>query len=179
MNIIKTYPRLLTLILTFIVAYIIVHLNVLSVSGQYIFFDKHVDLIIAGIMYSFGLTAAFGTAILYSMPVSGNVFYDALIAAIGSLVSDLILFWFFRAFFTAEIRLLFRTRLFVKLHTVLSYRVRKYLSITFGVICIASPLPDEIGVFIISTFTKIKEIPFAFLSVGLNYVGILIVLLLR
>lgn len=179
MNFIKTYPRLLTLVLTYIAAFTLVHLEILPRSNTFIFFDKHVDLLLAGIMYSFGFTAAFGTAMLYTMPIDGNLAYYALIAATGSLATDLVLFLLFRSYFTKEVRLLFQSRLFLKLRSKISYRVKKTLALLFGAFCIASPLPDEIGVFILSTFTNVKEKKFALISFGLNYLGIFTILLLR
>ncbi len=49
----------------------------------------------------------------------------------------------------------------------------------FAEIMIASPLPDELGVAMIAGLTKIKQTTLGFMSFGLHFLGILVILWLQ
>lgn len=177
MNIFKTYPKLLSLVATFIVAYILAHLKVFDLDPG-LFIGNDLWYMLAGAMYSFGFTAAFGVILLLSLP-EGNIFLQAIIGGIGSLFTDLMLFWLVRSFFISEVTMLFNTKYFLIFHSKLSDKIKKYGGIIMGLIFIASPLPDEIGVFLLASTTNLKERTFSILAYSLNTVGIFIILLLR
>jgi len=53
-----------------------------------------------------------------------------------------------------------------------------YLAYVFAGLVISSPLPDELGVMILSGLTKIKTIPFMIISFTFNTFGVLVMLYL-
>jgi uncharacterized membrane protein YdjX (TVP38/TMEM64 family) len=63
-------------------------------------------------------------------------------------------------------------------HERIPKRIQKLILWCFAALVIASPLPDELGVALVSGVTKIEQRSFAILCLAMNTLGILIILLL-
>ncbi len=111
-----------------------------------------------------------------------NTLVAAPIAGFGAFLADLLIFEIIRfSFFHEELTRLRTTRFFLWLHRMLHHerisdRIRTYLLWSFAGIVIASPLPDEIGVSLVSGVTNIETRKFGALCFLLNTLGILLIL---
>ncbi len=178
------YPKLLLLVCSFVLAYFLYHVGALDWLGQHLNGHGYVSVFLGGLLFSFGFTTAFGIAIFIEMAPHVNPVYAALIGGLGALLSDLCIFNLLRfATFHDEVHRLKSMRLFLWLRSMLhhesvSERMRKYLLWSFAGLVIASPLPDEFGVTLLSSVTELKERQFAVICFAFNMLGIFIILLL-
>lgn len=131
---------------------------------------------IAGALFVSTFTVATGAVVLLVLAESFPPVNLGLIAAIGAMFGDFIIFHSLRnKGFIDELKLVFESlggnRIFQILHT-------KYFSWTLpviGAIIIASPLPDEMGVSLMG-ISKMKTYQFLLLSFVLNFIGIFLVI---
>lgn len=131
---------------------------------------------VAGILFVSTFTVATGAVILFTLAEYLHPLEIALLAGLGSVIGDLIIFHLVRDDLASEIKSLYNrfggrqiTRL---LHT-------KYFNWTLpvvGAILIASPLPDEIGVSLMG-IAKMKTYQFILISFVLNMLGIFLLVL--
>lgn len=135
-----------------------------------------------GMLFSFGFTAPFGLGIFIAMASEVHPLIAAPLAGAGALLSDLLIFQLIRfSIFHDEIHSLRTTRVFQRLeslfhHERISGRLRNILLWSFAGIVIASPLPDEFGVMLVSGTTKMKRTDFGLICFLLNTVGVLLIL---
>lgn len=170
------YPKFTVLLLTFVFVYFLFSwIDLESKIGQtssHGFFSAFV----AGVLYVYGFTAAFGTGILLSLLKDQNLFASVIVAAAGSLMGDLIIFRLIREYFGDEIMQLSESKGLAWLVRKLPDAVRRFGLTLLGFLIVASPLPDEVGVSLIAT-GRISGTWFAILSFVLNAVGILAIIL--
>jgi len=144
----------------------------------------------AGMLFSYGITTAPATVALFTLGKTINPFLIAALGAVGTVISDYIIFRIVRDRLLGEIKLLSKeVRTLTKPVSHLFFwedlRVRIWHAISrskawnlivpvIGGLIIASPLPDEIGVAI---FGAIKFEPKKFMIVAylFNFIGILAV----
>lgn len=130
---------------------------------------------IAGILFVSMFTVATGALILSTLAEYLHPLEIAIIAGLGAVVGDLIIFHLVKDSLTREIEDIYNNHLGGKhisklLHT-------KYFNWTLpviGAIIIASPLPDELGVSLIG-ISGMKIYKFVFISFLLNMIGIFLV----
>lgn len=177
----KQYPKLLLLLCSFLLAYLCFHFGALDFRDNALGGHGYISALLAGLLFSFGFTTAFGIGIFAQVSNEVNPLFGALIGAVGALISDYMIFHFLRVSFYDEIERLKST--FVLHHVIamfhrptFSERLRKYLLWSFAGIIIASPLPDEFGVSCISG-SKISDRDFMIISYLCNTAGILFILL--
>jgi hypothetical protein len=97
------YPKLILLILSFIVAYFVFREANISSVEKIISSAGYAGSFVSGMMFAYGFTAALGTALLLILGRSQNIFLTAIIAGLGSLFADLILLKFIKTSFADEI----------------------------------------------------------------------------
>jgi len=143
---------------------------------------------ISGMFFSYGMTAAPATAVLFTLGKSLNPFLIALVGAGGTVIGDYIIFRFVKNRLIDEIRELsheinnkskpFSDLIVSERRRIMLWRKvskskiwRVIIPIIAGFI-IASPLPDELGV---ALFGAVKYDPKKFIlySYLLNFLGIL------
>lgn len=171
------YPKFLLLVLTFVVAYGIFHKrdflpfhNLLSSMGYF-------GVFILGLFFAYGFTAAPATSLLLIIAKEYNLLLAALIAGLGALVADLIIFNFVRHSFADEIEKLFKEKIVVHLYHKTPILIRRYLIPATAGFIIASPLPDEIGVSLFALSRNVSTKTFLIFSYILNTTGIFVILL--
>jgi uncharacterized membrane protein YdjX (TVP38/TMEM64 family) len=130
----------------------------------------------AGIFFVYGFTAAPATAILLIIAKQQNIIISCLVAGIGSLIGDLIIFKIIRHSFQDEIDELSKEEISLQIGRSIPGSLKKYLAVIFAGIIIASPLPGEIGVSLLAISTKISQKTFIVLSYVLNTIGIFVIL---
>ena len=132
----------------------------------------------------YGFTAAPATSVLLIIAKEQNIFLSALIAGLGALVGDLILFKFIKYSFSfaEEIKEIKHEKVYVYLSGKINGKMpslfKKYLAVVFAGFLIASPLPDEVGVSLLAFSNKISTKIFSVLAYSLNTIGIFVVLLI-
>ena len=142
----------------------------------------YLSIFIAGCLFSYGFTAPFAVGIFLSLANYVNPWLAAPLAGLGSLLSDLFIFIWIRSSFKDEFERLLLTRplqalkLFLQDHLQTSFR--KYLLWSVAGFIIASPLPDEIGVTLLSGFSRINKLVFSLIGFSANTIGVGTILLL-
>ncbi len=179
----RRYPKFLTLGLTFVAAFVLYRMGMFQKFETALNGGGILTFFLAGALWSFGFTSAFGLALLVAAAHENNPLLGALIGALGAVLVDMSIFSFVRFSFEEELKLIRGTRAFLYLHSILhretvSERLRRYLLWSIAGFVIASPLPDELGVTLLSSLTEIKPKKFAVLCYLLNAAGILVILLL-
>jgi len=109
-------------------------------------------------------------------------FLAALIAGAGAFLSDMGIFAIARFSFHDELHRLSSTRMMQMLHTFMHHdrvpeKLRHYLLWSVVGLVVASPLPDEIGLTLLSGVSSIQGRKLGVLCFLLNTVGILLILL--
>ena len=175
------YPKLILFSICIILAYfafqneffsgIILHLGHLEYAGVFI----------SGLLFSFGFSTPFATAIFIILKPE-NIILTTLIAGTGALISDLIIFKFVKFSFEEEFEELRKERPFLFIKQRMNSNLHpvhvNYLTMIFAGILLASPLPDEAGITILSGISKINLLKLAILSFIFKTIGIFILLIL-
>ena len=172
------YPKLLFLIFTFVVAYFIFLGRDFSPFHNLLLSLGYFGTFITGIFFAYGFTGAPATAILLILSNEQNILFAGLIAGFGALVGDLIIFKFVRNSSADEIKKISREKAIIYLNKKIPISLKKYFVPVLAGFIIASPLPDEIGVFLLATSQSISTRFFSVLSYLLNTAGIFIILLI-
>ena len=127
-------------------------------------------IIVAGALYTYGFTASIGAVLLFALAPDYSPVLLALLGGLGATVADLTIFGFFKGTLHKEvnkvasipaIKFVIKSRLFR------SAWVRDLL----GFLIIASPLPDEIGIALIS-MTRMTKSTFRIVDFSANVLGI-------
>jgi hypothetical protein len=142
----------------------------------------YVSMFLGGLLFSFGFTTPFALAIFIEMADFVDPFAGAVIAGFGAMCSDLLIFRWLRFSFMDEIHRLKGTILMRWIHKKMHHdsvpeQIRRYVSWSVAGIIIASPLPDELGVSLLSSVDEVKDRPFALFCFLMDTTGVLIVLL--
>mgnify|MGYP000911877739 CR=1 FL=1 len=145
--------------------------NLIDYLGEWGYFGA----VLTGIFAVLTFTAAPALVILYNLSDKINIYELALLAGLGSVIGDFLIFSFFK------------DKVFIELEPIITrFTERPFMHIfhtpyfawltpVIGAIIIASPLPDEMGVALLSA-SKIKKWQFILLTFMLNSLGLLIII---
>lgn len=176
------YPKLFLLTSAIILAYVFFQLDFFETLASTLNHRGYVALFLGGLFFAFGFTAPFAVALFIELAPSIHPLIGALLGGAGAFFGDLLIFHFVRVSFQNEFELLKLSWFIQKIKALfdhhLSETVKKYILWSFAGILIASPLPDEFGVTLLSGFTNIDQKVFGVISFLLNSLGIMIILLL-
>ncbi|MEK6947224.1 MAG: hypothetical protein AABX32_06475 [Nanoarchaeota archaeon] len=172
------YPKFLLLFITFLIAYLLFSGRDSLPFDQFIVSTGYFGAFIAGLMFSYGFTAAPATSVFLILAEHQNIYLAALIGGFGSLITDLIIFKFIRVSFADEIKRLSKEKLVVNLNNSAPSIFKKYFLPVLAGFIIASPLPDELGVTLLASVKSISTRIFSIMSYILNTVGILAILII-
>lgn len=174
------YPKIILLILTIIIAYYLFKYPVVQSAVSGLGKWGYISVFIAGMLFAFGFSAPFAVGFFITLNPS-NLWFTGIIAGLGALTSDLIIFNFIKVSFEDEFKKLQGTQTLRQIRKYLGQKglgrkIRKYfIAVTAGFL-IASPLPDEAGVIMLAGLTKINQFALAILSFTLNTLGIIFIL---
>ena len=170
------YPKFSLFFITIIIAYII-FINQESMFVQNTLTSLGlVGAFISGILYVYSFTATIATSILLILGQKG-ILVTGLVAGLGSLVGDIIIYKFINHSFDDELKKLSKEKIIVKTNKSINKHIRKYILPVLAIIFISSPLPDEIGVALLVASKKVIPQKYAYiLFYVLNTIGIFIVL---
>lgn len=174
------YPKLIVLLIIIITAYILFQAHFFLEFAKLLNSHGYISIFLAGLLFSYGFTAPFAVGFFIELASEVNIFIAAPLAGIGAVIADLTIFQFIRTSFQDEFDKLKLHWIFQHIHQLfddhLSEKLKKYVLWTFAGFLIASPLPDEFGVSLISGFTDINRKIFGAVSYILNTMGIFVIL---
>lgn len=175
------YPKLGWLLAAISVAYFLFRFtaigSILSHLGNY----SYLGVFFGGVLFSYGFSSPFAAGLFLTIRPE-NIFLAAIIGGFGALLSDLFIFHFIKFSFSEEFESLERTRIAQGINATMNHtigkRIKHYLIYAFAGFLIASPLPDEAGIILFASATKINTKKLAALSFCLNTIGIFVLLML-
>lgn len=135
----------------------------------------YVGAFFAGVLFVSTFTVATGAIILLVLAETLSPVEIGLIAGLGAVVGDFVIFRFVKDDLAREITRIYN--MFDRRHHFKRVLHTKYFSWTLpviGAVIIASPLPDEIGVSLMG-ISKLRTYQFLLVSFILNAVGIALV----
>lgn len=169
------YKNLTLFIFSVVLVFILAQIPSLQVLITRVGDWGYIGAIITGIFYVMTFTTVPALALLYNFSLFLNPIELALLAGLGSVIGDFIIFSFFRNKIFTELEPIRERLSHSPLQHILASRYFIWLSPVIGALIIASPLPDEFGVPLLSA-SKLKKWHFIILTFVLNSVGIFIFL---
>ena len=176
-RLVLNYKNLFSLILSVVLAIFILKSSFIRNSIFSLGALGYLGMFISGMFFSYGLTTAPATSMLYLLSNNLNPFLAALIGMVGAVISDYLIFRFVKYHLFDEIKNLSEK---IKFHPQLNkkyIRILKTLAPFIAGIIIASPLPDELAASILGSI-QFKDYQFIQLSALSNFIGILIIALI-
>jgi len=134
----------------------------------------YIGAFIAGIFFVSTFTVAPAAVVLYHLADSLHPLEIALLAGLGAMIGDYIIFKYLKDKIFIELRPLFMKHGWPYMRILYRSPYFAWMLPVFGAFIIASPFPDEVGVGILG-MSKIKRWQFFLLSLVLNAVGIFLV----
>ena len=171
------YPKLGVFALTIILAYLIFQGNDFLLIHNFLLSLGYWGIFIAGLFYTYGFTSAPATAVILILAKEQNIYLAGLIGGLGSLIGDLFIFRIIRFSLDEEIKTLFNSKYIQSLSKKIPRPIKKYLWLIMGMLFIASPLPDELGILFLAS-TKISTKLFSVISSLLNTLRITLILMI-
>lgn len=130
---------------------------------------------LTGIFFVSTFTVAPASVVLFYLAKELAPLEVALLAGLGGVVGDYVIFRFLKDRVFEELRPVFMRLGGVRLSQLITTPFFAWFAPVFGAIIMASPLPDEIGVGLLG-ISKLKTWQFLTLSLVLNSLGILIII---
>ena len=172
------YPKLSLFIISVILVYFLFSGLAYKPLHDALVFMGYFGTFLAGLLYPYALTSAAGTGVLLILVKEQNLLLAGLIAGIGALISDTILFFFVKHGFSDEVEKLSKERVVRTVNRWIPDSVRVYLLATLAGILIASPLPTEIGIILMASLKNISIKKFVILVYILHASAIFVILLI-
>lgn len=182
MRTVLSYPRLLVLGMCIGAAYVLYQIGMFEWLDGHLHGFGYPGAFAAGLLFSYGFTSPFAIAAFVAMAHDVNPWIAGPLAGIGALLSDLVIFELLRlSAFGREIDRLSATNVISRLHALMHHEtvpefLRRASLWVLAVFVIASPLPDELGVALLSATTKISQRAFVVLCFAVNTLGILAIM---
>ena len=172
------YPKLSLFIVSVILVYVIFSGLAFKPLHDALVFMGYFGIFLAGLLYPFALTSAAGTGILLILAKEQNFLLAGVIAGIGALVSDIFLFLFVTHSFSDEVQKLSKEKFVRTINRLIPDSIRVYLLAAFAGLLIASPLPTEIGILLMTSIKSISFKKFISIIFILHVSAIFIILLI-
>ncbi len=172
------YQKLLLFIVSVIIVYFLFSSLLYEPLYDALQVLGYIGTFIAGLLYPYSFTSAAGTALLLILSKEQTLFYAGMIASVGALISDMAIFYFVKYGFSDEVKRLSKEKAVQAFGKLIPESLRKYLLAGFASILIASPLPTEIGIMLMTSVKKITTKKFAVLVYILHVTAIFTILLI-
>jgi len=176
------YPKIALFGLCVILAYALLQNHSLEWLIDHLNHHGYATVFLAGCLFSYGFTAPLSVALMIELSGKVDWFYGALIGAVGALISDYCIFSWVKFSMQDEFDRLKSTRPLRWIHKQVSSflrpKIQKYATLALALMIIGSPLPDEIGVSLLSGFGNIDKYTFAVMGYTANAAGIAVLLAL-
>ncbi len=178
MHLKTAYPKLVFFILSVLIVYFLFSGILYEPLYDALLILGYLGTFLAGILYPYSFTSAAGTGLLLILGKEQNSLYAGLIAAFGALISDLIIFYFIKYSFGDEVERLSKEKAVQTIGRLIPNSLRTYLLAGFASIMIASPLPTELGIMLMTSVKKISTKKFAAIVYILHVSAIFAILLI-
>jgi hypothetical protein len=172
------YPKLSLFIISVILVYFLFSGLAYKPLHDALIFTGYFGTFLAGLLYPYALTSAAGTGILLILAKEQNLLLAGLIAGIGALISDIVLFFFVKHGFSDEVEKLSKEKVVRTVNSWIPKSVRAYLHATFAGILIASPLPTEMGIMLMASIKNISIKKFITIVYILHASAIFVILII-
>ena len=172
------YPKLSLFIISVILVYVIFSGLAYKPMHDALLLMGYFGTFLAGLLYPYALTSAAGTGILLILAKEQNFLLAGVIAGIGALASDIILFLFVTHSFSDEVQKLSKETFVRTVNRWIPDSIRVYLLATFAGLLIASPFPTEIGILLMTSIKNISFKKFISIIFILHVSAIFIILLI-
>lgn len=126
---------------------------------------------IAGMMFTSFLTTPFSFALFFLLAKTTDPLQIAIIGGIGACIGDMLIISIFRNSFFDDFKTLEKTLKFKRLFHFFHHSHFNHLAPILGVLVIASPFPDELGLMMLGG-SKLKLIQLTILTFVINAAGI-------
>ena len=136
---------------------------------------RYVGAFIVGFFFPSSFTVVPATAMLVLLSQTLNFALVSLIAAAGATFGDYFIFRFIKDGLADDMQHLFRGERGARLLRVLHSKYFGVLTPVPGMLIMASPLPDELGISLLG-LSRVRIKNFVVLSFLLNFVGLLVLL---
>ncbi len=135
----------------------------------------YVGAFLAGIFFVSIFTVTPAGIVLFALAKTHDVILLSVIAGIGGVIGDYVIFRFARDVFFEEVKPLFLHLGGGHIKRLFSRKPFKWFVPLIGAIIVASPLPDEIGIGLMGV-SKMTNIQFLVATFTLDVVGLLVLL---
>jgi hypothetical protein len=170
------YPKLTLFIATVLIVYFLFSGVLYEPLYNVLVYLGYFGTFLAGILYPYSFTSVAATAILLIIAKTQNVLYAGLVASFGALLSDLAIFFFVKRSFGDEVLRLSKEPAIQRFSRRIRPSIRAPLIVAFASILIASPLPTEIGIMLMTSVKKISTKKFAVIVYALHVSAIYVIL---
>lgn len=171
------YKNTALLLVSLVVFYLIADTkfanNAINKVGNFGYFDA----LITGIFFVSIFTVAPAVAVLYHLAQILNPWGIAIMAGLGAMIGDYIIFRFIRDRIFDELKPLFNKFGGALIKKLFFTPYFSWLLPILGAAVIASPIPDEVGVSMMGA-SKIKGWQFILITFALNAIGIFLIVTL-
>lgn len=167
----KHYPRFTTIALSYIAA------GLLFIFLGPEFFQTLIlpfgvfGIAIAGALYTYSFTTAIGALLLIALLPYYPIGVMAVVGGIGATAADFTIFKFVRDDLKKEVRRFGASKMIQNVCSANGILCKKWMRNLMGVMIMASPFPDELGIAMMST-TKMKRETFLLLAFIVDIIGI-------
>ena len=172
------YPKLSLFIISVILVYIFFSGLAYTPLHNTLVFTGYFGTFLAGLLYPYSLTSAAGTGILLILAKEQNLVIAGVIAGIGALISDVIIFLFVKHGFSDEVQKLSKEKVVRTVNRWIPDSVRVYLIAALACVLIASPLPTEIGIMLMTSIKNMSAKKFVIIIFALHASAIFVILLI-
>lgn len=169
------YKNLTFLVLSFIAAFFLFENETIHSFLLHLGTLEYVGAFLAGIMFTSTFTVAVSMVILLILAENLNPVHIGIIAGIGAVLGDLVIFRFIRDRLYDEIKDVYHNFGGNQLRRVLHTKYFSWTLPVIGAALIASPLPDEVGISLMG-ISRLKTSRFILLSFVLNSIGIFLII---
>jgi uncharacterized membrane protein YdjX (TVP38/TMEM64 family) len=172
------YPKLSLFIISIILVYILFSGLVDTPLHNTLLFMGYSGTFLAGLLYPYSLTSAAGTGILLILAKEQNLLLAGVIAGIGSLISDFILFLFVKHGFSDEVQKLSKEKVVRTINRWIPDSIRVYLLATFACVLIASPASNRNWHHLMASIRSLSAKKFVLMVYILHASAIFVILLI-
>ncbi len=172
------YPKLTLFIATVLIVYFLFSGILYEPLHSALVYLGYFGTFLAGVLYPYSFTSVAATAILLIIAKTQDVLYAGLVASVGALLSDLAIFFFVKRSFGDEVQKLSKAPAVQALGRRIPQSIRGPLLVALASVLIASPLPTEIGILLMTSVRKVSTRKFAVIVYVLHVSAIYVILLI-
>lgn len=176
------YPKFLLLFLIYAITITLISKRESStLLHSYFSSISYLGTFFSGFFYAYGFTAAPATFSLLELSKHQNIFSAAFIAGVGALIGDIVIFLFIKHSFMDEIEKIKEEKISKTLRIIkkkMFGKLNDYIVPLIACTLIASPLPTEVGVTLLTSIKKLTIKKFMLLAYILHTMAIFVILLI-